>query len=80
MRKSPGGERGRQCWTRSVPFPWAGTVGLVEVPSERSPGCHIRAVLISPVDIVLLSFSWSVLEASEMSIVVLVYTSCNRCL
>lgn len=80
MRKSCDGERGGRCWTRSVPFPWAGTVKLVEVPSERSRGCHIRAVPISPVEIVLLSFSWSVLEVSEMSIVVLVYMSCNCCL
>lgn len=51
VMESVGGQR----WTRSVPFPWAGTVELFEVPSERSRVCHVRAVLFWSL-LVLLSF------------------------
>lgn len=43
-------------WTRSIPFPWAGTVELFEVPPERRLGYCIRAVLMLPVETMLHSF------------------------
>lgn len=44
------------CWTRSIPFPWAGTVELFEVPSERRLRYNIKIVLMPPVATVLHSF------------------------